>query len=67
MTENTLMDAIRKADAFTNAAAVLESAAADRGDPDDYPEFWADIREHVIPTLEAKAEEASKEAARLRS
>lgn len=61
-----IMSVIRRSDAFTNAATVLLDAEKERGPIEGYPEFWTDIQELVIPTLEAEAKRAGEELARLK-
>ena len=65
---------IRRSDAYTNALRLLEDCepvnrTAELGSELvwDYPDFFRDIRTYVYPALVAAAEEASREAARLRS
>jgi hypothetical protein len=53
------VQAIRRADAMTNAATRLIDDEQAHPDIDEhYPGFWSDIREHVIPLLEAEARKA---------
>jgi hypothetical protein len=65
--ERSLMEAIRKADAHTNAASRLQSDAEDYPQIEaHYPDFWSDVKRFVIPLLEREAKEVGKEVARLR-
>jgi hypothetical protein len=59
MTSAERLQAIRRADAFTNAATVLMDAAV-QGKFKDDPELWYDIEEVVIPLLEAEADKGSE-------
>ena len=62
----TIMEAIRRADAFANAVTVLLGAEEQRGVPQDYPElFWAEIHRYVIPVLEAEMRKAGEALERL--
>ena len=60
------MEAIRKAESFTNAATKLQDAAEERSVSEGYSDPWPDILEHVIPVLEAEAHKGSEELERLR-
>jgi hypothetical protein len=72
MTEQEITEAIseelRRSDAFTNAATRLiddEESKRGRAIEETDPGFWRDIREHVLPVLEAEADKGSEELERL--
>lgn len=65
--DEELIGAIRRSDAFTNAATALIDAEEERGGSEGYSQFWEDIRHHVIPTLEAEAHKATEDVAWLRT
>jgi hypothetical protein len=52
------MQAIRRADAMTNAATLLIDAKEAGRPAKPYPGYWADIERYVIPLLEAEARKA---------